>query len=44
LLEQLGGTVTARNRERGGAHITARWPRGAIDGENPPHTALASQN
>ncbi|HEY1710993.1 MAG TPA: ActS/PrrB/RegB family redox-sensitive histidine kinase [Rhizomicrobium sp.] len=44
LLEQLGGTMTARNLERGGAYITARWARGAIDGENPPHTAMAEQN
>jgi two-component system sensor histidine kinase RegB len=39
LLEQLGGTVQARNLEKGGAMITARWPRGAIDGETPPRTA-----
>jgi len=39
LLERLGGTVQARNLERGGALITARWPRGAIDGETPPRTA-----
>jgi two-component system sensor histidine kinase RegB len=39
LLEQLGGQVQARNVEKGGARITARWPRGAIDGETPPRTA-----
>jgi two-component system sensor histidine kinase RegB len=36
LIEQTGGTVTARNRNRGGAMVTVRWPRGAIDGEAPP--------
>ena len=36
LIEQTGGTVTARNRNRGGAIVTARWPRGAIDGEEAP--------
>ncbi len=39
LLERLGGSVQARNLEKGGAIITARWPRGAIDGEAPPRTA-----
>jgi two-component system sensor histidine kinase RegB len=39
LLERLGGAVQARNLEKGGALITARWPRGAIDGEIPPRTA-----
>lgn len=36
LLEQTGGTVIARNRNRGGAIVTASWPRGAIDGEALP--------
>ena len=36
LIEQTGGTVTARNRNRGGAIVTVRWPRGAIDGAAPP--------
>jgi two-component system sensor histidine kinase RegB len=42
LLEQLGATVQAENRQSGGARIIARWPRGAIDGENPPRTAPQS--
>ena len=36
LIEQTGGTVSARNRMGGGAAVTASWPRGAIDGETPP--------
>jgi two-component system, sensor histidine kinase RegB len=36
LVEQTGGTLTAQNRDDGGASVTARWPRGAIDGEKPP--------
>jgi two-component system sensor histidine kinase RegB len=36
LIEQTGGTVTARNRNRGGAIVTVRWPRGGIDGDAPP--------
>ena len=36
LIEQTGGTVTARNRMTGGAIVTATWPRGAIDGARPP--------
>jgi two-component system sensor histidine kinase RegB len=36
LIEQTGGTVTAGNRSEGGAIISARWPRGAIDGEVAP--------
>jgi two-component system sensor histidine kinase RegB len=35
LIEQTRGTVRARNLPTG-ARVTARWPRGAIDGENPP--------
>ena len=36
LIEQTGGSIRARNLERSGARVTARWPRGAIDGEKPP--------
>ncbi|HTQ13093.1 MAG TPA: ActS/PrrB/RegB family redox-sensitive histidine kinase [Rhizomicrobium sp.] len=36
LLERTGGRVRARNSERGGARVSVRWPRGAIDGESPP--------
>ena len=36
LIEQTGGSVKARNLDTGGARVTARWPRGAIDGEDPP--------
>jgi two-component system sensor histidine kinase RegB len=36
LIEQTGGHVRARNREAGGARVSVRWPRGAIDGERPP--------
>ena len=40
LVEQTGGSVTARNKVRGGAIVTATWPRGAIDGPNPPRQEL----
>ena len=36
LIEQTGGTVTAQNLPEGGASVTASWPRGAIDGAQPP--------
>jgi two-component system, sensor histidine kinase RegB len=36
LLEQTGGSVSAENMPRGGAQVTVRWPRGAIDGEIRP--------
>ncbi|HUB84100.1 MAG TPA: ActS/PrrB/RegB family redox-sensitive histidine kinase [Rhizomicrobium sp.] len=36
LIEQTGGTIRARNAARTGARVTARWPRGAIDGDKPP--------
>jgi two-component system sensor histidine kinase RegB len=36
LIERTGGTLSARNRSRGGAIVTARWPRGAIDGDAAP--------
>jgi two-component system sensor histidine kinase RegB len=35
LVEQTKGTIRARNLAHG-ACVTARWPRGAIDGEKPP--------
>ena len=37
LIEQTGGVVRAENRSEGGAIVRASWPRGAIDGEAPPH-------
>jgi two-component system sensor histidine kinase RegB len=36
LIEQTGGTIRARNLDGKGARVSARWPRGAIDGEKPP--------
>jgi two-component system sensor histidine kinase RegB len=39
LIAQTGGSVTALNRpetEGGGAVVSVRWPRGAVDGETPP--------
>ncbi len=36
LIEQTGGSVSARNRAGGGAVVTLTWPRGAVDGEAPP--------
>jgi two-component system sensor histidine kinase RegB len=36
LIEQTGGSIRARNTGHTGARVTARWPRGAIDGEKPP--------
>jgi two-component system sensor histidine kinase RegB len=36
LIEQTGGSIRARNVARSGARVTARWPRGAIDGDKPP--------
>src|SRR5665213_3580537 len=36
LIEQTRGSVRARNLEGSGARVTARWPRGAIDGDVPP--------
>jgi len=36
LIEYTGGTVSAHNRIKGGASVTASWPRGAIDGNAPP--------
>lgn len=40
LIEQAGGTLTAHNPAEGGAIVSARWPRGAIDGETPPELAF----
>ncbi len=40
LIEQTHGTVRATNPENGGARVSARWPRGAIDGDMPPGTAV----
>jgi two-component system sensor histidine kinase RegB len=36
LLEQTGGSVKAENMAKGGARVTVRWPRGAVDGELRP--------
>ncbi len=36
LLEQTGGMVKAVNRATGGAQVQIRWPRGVIDGPQPP--------
>ncbi len=36
LIEQTRGSVRARNLDGSGARVTARWPRGAIDGDVPP--------
>ncbi len=35
LIERTGGSLTAGNLETGGARVSARWPRGAIDGAAP---------
>jgi two-component system, sensor histidine kinase RegB len=42
LIERTGGRVRARNRAEGGARVTLRWPRGAIDGERQPGTGAPS--
>jgi two-component system sensor histidine kinase RegB len=41
LIEQTGGSVRALNLDAGGARVTVRWPRGAIDGDRPPARAGA---
>lgn len=41
LLEQTGGLVKADNPEGGGAQVSIRWPRGVIDGPQPPTQAEA---
>jgi len=41
LLEQTGGLVKADNPENGGAQVSIRWPRGVIDGPQPPAQAEA---
>ncbi len=38
LLEQTGGTVKAVNPPGGGARVSIAWPRGVIDGAQPPTT------
>jgi two-component system sensor histidine kinase RegB len=40
LIERTGGKLTAANRMGGGAIVTATWPRGAIDGDEPPQQEL----
>jgi len=39
LIEQTGGRVQVRNLPDGGAQVSVRWPRGAIDGDAAPGTA-----
>jgi two-component system sensor histidine kinase RegB len=39
LIEQTHGSLKATNLAKGGARVTARWPRGAIDGDSPPGTS-----
>ncbi|HUO93450.1 MAG TPA: ActS/PrrB/RegB family redox-sensitive histidine kinase [Rhizomicrobium sp.] len=41
LVERTGGSVRARNLQDGGARVTLRWPRGGIDGERQPGSAIA---
>jgi two-component system sensor histidine kinase RegB len=41
LIEQTGGSVKAMNVDGGGARVTARWPRGVIDGERRPGSGRA---
>jgi two-component system sensor histidine kinase RegB len=41
LVEQTGGSLTAKNRSEGGAIVSASWPRGAIDGDRPPRQDLS---
>ncbi len=41
LIERTGGRLQVRNKPKSGAWITARWPRGALDGETPPGSASA---
>ena len=36
LLEQTGGVVKAVIPQSGGAQVSIRWPRGVIDGPQPP--------
>jgi len=36
LLEQTGGLVNPENLPDGGALVSVRWPRGVIDGSQPP--------
>src|SRR5579885_954552 len=39
LIERTGGTLAATNLDGSGAQVTAVWPRGTIDSENPPESA-----
>jgi two-component system sensor histidine kinase RegB len=39
LLEQTGGSVKAANLGGNGARVSVSWPRGAVDGDNPPMPA-----
>ena len=39
LLEQTGGAVKATNPPGGGARVEVSWPRGVIDGPEPPPQA-----
>ena len=39
LIERTGGSVRARNLPDGGARVTLRWPRQAIDGDRQPGTS-----
>ena len=41
LIEQTGGAISARNRVGGGALVSIRWPRGAIDAAAPPRQDIA---
>jgi two-component system, sensor histidine kinase RegB len=40
LVERTGGSVRARNLQDGGARVALRWPRGAIDGDRQPGSAV----
>jgi two-component system sensor histidine kinase RegB len=42
LIEQTRGSLSAVNRENGGARVIARWPRGAIDGASAPGASAVS--
>ena len=44
LLEQTGGVVKAINPPGGGARVSIRWPRGVIDGAQPPPRRAWRQN
>ncbi len=42
LLEQTGGEVKAENPPGGGASVKVAWPRGVIDGQQPPQALDAA--